>query len=181
MVQRTDKILVQRKSPRAKWIEYNEGLYFITICTHDKTHYFGEIIKGKMHLTKIGTSLYEELTYASKHHPHIGVPLFVVMPNHCHFIVNIKSVSINDSDATRCVPTKEERLHNKIKSPKRTLLSSYIGCLKAAVTRHANSISKDFKWQSRYHDHTIRNINELNNISEYIKTNVDRWEHDCFY
>ena len=35
--------IFQRKTPRASWIEYNEGMYFITICTRDKKHYFGMI------------------------------------------------------------------------------------------------------------------------------------------
>ena len=33
-----------RKSPRwANWDYSNEGYYFVTICTKDRIHYFGEI------------------------------------------------------------------------------------------------------------------------------------------
>jgi REP element-mobilizing transposase RayT len=173
--------LPQRKSPRAKWIEYNEGMFFITICTHHKKHYFGEIIDEEMHFSKIGKTLNDELENTSLHHPHIEVPIFVVMPNHFHSIVIIKKGQNQHADATRSVPTSKERLSNGINSDKRTLLSTYIGCLKAAVTRYAHTLNENFKWQSRYHDHAIRNINELNNISQYIKTNVAKWEHDCFY
>ena len=51
------KILPKRKSPRAQWIEYNAGLYFITICTHNWVHYFGEIKFGKIYLTELGEDL----------------------------------------------------------------------------------------------------------------------------
>lgn len=37
-----------RKTPRAQFLDYDEGDYFITICTHDRKHYFGEIYNGEM-------------------------------------------------------------------------------------------------------------------------------------
>ena len=44
----------KRKSPRANFHNYSGGCYFVTICTQDKRHYFGKIIEGEMHLSKIG-------------------------------------------------------------------------------------------------------------------------------
>ena len=41
-------------SSRATWHEYNGGMYFVTVCTQNKEHYFGEIQDGVMHLTEIG-------------------------------------------------------------------------------------------------------------------------------
>ena len=32
-------------SARAKWHDYNGGIYFITICTKYRMHYFGEIVQ----------------------------------------------------------------------------------------------------------------------------------------
>lgn len=43
-----------RKSPRASFHNYSGGIYFITICTNNKIHYFGEITNGKMQLSDIG-------------------------------------------------------------------------------------------------------------------------------
>lgn len=34
----------QRKSPRANFHDYSGGDYFVTICTRDKEHYFGQIV-----------------------------------------------------------------------------------------------------------------------------------------
>ena len=39
----------------------------------------------------------------------------------------------------------------------------------------------EFAWQARYHDHIIRNSCDGNNISDYIKTNVERWANDIFF
>ena len=58
--------LPQRKSPRAKWLDYNEGEYFVTVCTHNWIHYFGEIVDGKIHLSQIGQFLTECLENTKK-------------------------------------------------------------------------------------------------------------------
>ena len=41
-------------SARAQWHNYDGGEYFVTICTRDREHYFGEIAGGKMHLSEMG-------------------------------------------------------------------------------------------------------------------------------
>ena len=41
-------------SARAQWHDYNGGEYFVTICTHGREHYFGEISDGQMNLSEIG-------------------------------------------------------------------------------------------------------------------------------
>ena len=92
-----------RKSPRANWLEYNEGLYFITICTHRRVHYFGEIIDAEMHFSPIGKYLCEELSRVSIHHPHINILQFVVMPNHFHAIVDV-------NNAARCTAVPKKML-----------------------------------------------------------------------
>lgn len=160
-----------RKSPRAKWLEYNEGVYFLTICTLNHVHYFGTIVDGEMCLSAVGAFLQNELEHVEQHHPHVSVLQYVVMPNHVHAILN----------ATRCVPTCEERVEKKIQCGKRPLLSSFVGSLKAAVTRYAHSIAMPFAWQTRYHDHAIRGVDDCNKIAAYIDNNVANWKTDCFY
>ena len=168
-----------RKSPRAKWLEYNEGVYFLTICTLNHVHYFGTIVDGEMCLSAVGAFLQNELEHVEQHHPHVSVLQYVVMPNHVHAIVEIGEKIPHD--ATRCVPTCEERVEKKIQCGKRPLLSSFVGSLKAAVTRYAHSIAMPFAWQTRYHDHAIRGVDDCNKIAAYIDNNVANWKTDCFY
>ena len=179
-----------RKSPRAKWLEYNEGVYFLTICTLNHVHYFGTIVDGEMCLSAVGAFLQNELEHVEQHHPHVSVLQYVVMPNHVHAIVEIgekiphdatRCDSENTHHATRCVPTCEERVEKKIQCGKRPLLSSFVGSLKAAVTRYAHSIAMPFAWQTRYHDHAIRGVDDCNKIAAYIDNNVANWKTDCFY
>lgn len=61
--------------------------YFITICTQDREHFFGEIRNGKMILSGAGI-LADVFWHEIKHHAiNIELGEFVVMPNHVHGIL----------------------------------------------------------------------------------------------
>ena len=163
-----------RKTPRAQWFDYNGSTYFVTICTKDMRHYFGEIFDDEMHLSPMGQFLHDELSSPTAHHPHVGVPLFTVMPNHVHLILTVGTRRADEkkhpltADTARRVPTAH------------TLLGTYIASLKSAVTRYANLCGIPFAWQPRYHDHIIRGFDDANNIGRYITGNVLRWSIDRF-
>ena len=176
-----------RKTPRASWIAYNEGMYFVTVCTKNKKHHFGWIANGEMHLTEIGKILNSELANPKAHHPHITIPLFVVMPNHFHAIiivgtpVNINHRNLPEVANDRYLPQYiEASQHVPARGRNNPLLSTYIGSLKSAVTKIARKIVSDFAWQQRYHDHMITNNYECNQIAEYITNNVVRWDLDRY-
>ena len=59
-------------------------------------------------------------------------------------------------------------------------LSVCIGGIKSSVTKFANENNIGFAWQSRFHDHIVRDTNEMNLITDYIENNVAQWESDCF-
>lgn len=175
-----------RKSPRAAWIPYNEGSYFVTACTKDMVNYFGSIRDGQMFLSEIGRILTDELSAPQEHHRHIRVPLFVVMPNHFHGIIEVstpeKETNLPGTRTERCVAGFVAAAYC-VPPPQRNLplLSAYIGSLKSYVTRMARQEKPDFGWQTRYHDHLIRSERDLKLIAEYIENNVARWSDDCFH
>jgi len=74
---------------RASWHDYNSGEYFITICTKDRKHYFGEIINGEMQLSMIGKYIDECIQKISEHNQYAQIPEYVIMPDHIHLIVII--------------------------------------------------------------------------------------------
>ena len=73
-----------------------DGSYFITICTKNREHFFGEIVSGKMHLSNIGV-LADIFWYEIKNHAkNIKLDAFVVMPNHIHAILTLNGGYIDD-------------------------------------------------------------------------------------
>ena len=60
-------------------------------------------------------------------------------------------------------------------------LSFLVGSIKSNITRYANQKRIEFAWQSRFHDHIVRNIDELNNIAAYVENNVVNWHEDVFH
>lgn len=43
-----------RHTVRADWHDYNGGIYFVTICSHDKKHIFGTIKNGGIAYSSLG-------------------------------------------------------------------------------------------------------------------------------
>lgn len=91
---------------------------------------------------------------------------YVVMPNHLHAIIGIGDNEYNTRgadrggecrDAMHCVSTtgKNQSPQNQF-GPQRKNLSSIIRGFKIGVTKNARLINPDFGWQSRFHDHIIR-------------------------
>jgi len=154
-----------RKNIRAEFHDYSGGEYFITICTRDKEHYLGEIQNNVMQFSEIGAFADKQLQELHSHYKYVEVPLFVVMPNHIHAIINI----FEPADAPGCIPTM------------RTALSVVVGGFKQAVTMYARRNNIEFGWQKRFHDHIIRGVRDGNMISDYIRNNVSNWKNDCFY
>ena len=170
-------------SARATWHDYNGGAYFVTICTRDMEHYFGEIVGGEMNMTEIGEYVQQCIKNIPQHNTYANVPAFVVMPNHVHLIVIIDDE--NADSICRDVPWrvstfgKNETMQTIANQQGR--LSTMIGGFKQSVTRYANANSISFAWQTRFHDRIIRDCDEMNNIAEYIENNVARWESDEFH
>lgn len=63
-------------------------------------------------------------------------------------------------------------------APQSKNLPSIIRGFKAAITTYARKNNIEFQWQSRYYDRIIRNSQELEAISYYIKNNPNKWDED---
>ena len=171
----------ERRPTRAKWHNYNGGDYFVTICTKDRKSYFGEVSSGNnVELTPIGSYLKMQIDGLSEHYPYASVFTYIIMPNHLHMIIQI--------DANKTPYNRGDIINNDGKNEymraianKQGWLSVCIGGMKSAVTRFANANGLDFGWHESYHDHIIRDINEMNYIAGYIVLNPIRWENDKFH
>ena len=71
------------------WDYANNGAYFITICTQNREHFFGNIKNGNMQLSEIGKLAQQFWYEIPNHFPMVELGNFVVMPNHVHGILII--------------------------------------------------------------------------------------------
>jgi len=193
-----------RKSPRKKGYDYSlAGVYFVTICTHERDMIFGDVLNGVMRYTALGHIVHDCWVTTSDHFPHIEVDCFVVMPNHVHAIIVIheknvdektdeinKNLDVGTRHALSLHNHTEPNGHGVMKNGrfypsgvKPRSLGAIVGSYKSAVTKIANRTLDDppsFLWQSRYHDHIIRNDKEFNMIRQYVLANPARWNEDRF-
>ena len=172
-------------SARAAWHEYDDGIYFITICTAGMTHYLGEISDGVMHLSEIGNIANDCFTRMSVYYPYAEIPLFVIMPNHIHAIVVINGGdNVNGRDAinrvsTTTTITSSSSTGTISRNPMiHKSLGTVIRGVKARISRVAHQNGISFGWQTRFYDHIIRTHAEMNRIAEYIENNVAKWDLD---
>lgn len=147
------------------WDYSSPGFYFITICTLNMNKFFGKITSGEMELSKIGKIASTELSTTIQIRKYtINIPVWVIMPNHLHLIIEIKHVS---RDVARYVSTNTTHVStnnftNKnpmsVISPKSNSIASIIRSYKSAVKSQCNRIPVFFAWQSRFYDHLIRSL-----------------------
>ncbi len=89
---------------------------------------------------------------------------------------------VSDTEKTlRATSLREKNQHFKNISPKIGSLSTIIRSYKSIVTSKAKAINPNFAWQSRFHDHIIRDANSLNNIQNYISNNPQNWHNDNLF
>lgn len=194
------------ESVRLKGWDYSSpAAYFITVVTKNRECYFGDIKDGRMHLTKSGEISKHCFKQIPNHFPFVSLDDFVIMPNHVHGILFIKKRNRNrsvvetlhgvdtlDSVETlhatslpmkgktpglKRVSTKKNNTMSSI-APEKGSLSTIIRSFKSAVTRTSRLFNPDFEWQSRYHDHIIRDEKTLNKIRQYIIQNPLNWYLD---
>jgi len=255
------------------WDYGNNAAYFITICTQNREHYFGEIKNGEMQLNELGENATRFWLDIPKHFPFIELGNFVVMPNHTHGILIIdktpnntnngcgisKNVVGNGCDDGNYVvgcdngdgtvgrddgnggdvdtpklgvstspypstpyastpypstiapsspptiasapqptqtpfnissPIYNSSIQNETQKPKNGgkneqwkpgTIGVIINQYKRIVTINNRKINPNFKWQSNYHDHIIRNSFSFENIQNYIEKNPSNWNEDKFY
>ena len=194
-----DKFLAKYRISSArlsKWDYSSNGAYFLTICTARRQHYFGRIINAEMQLSKIGEYATVCWMNIPDHFAYFYLDAFVIMPNHLHGIVLIEKPFIYNSRGCHIVKTRhalslhqpnsaespklESRPHFRFRNQGKNTISAMVGSFKSAVTNLCNENKFRFGWQSRFHDHIIRDKHEFYRIRNYIVNNPANWKQDRF-
>lgn len=170
--------LPKRKRIRLQEYDYSQvGVYFVTICAHEKKHIFGavgaihESPEPICHLSSCGEILYSAIMGLEQRFPNIKIDNFVVMPNHVHLMIQLLEKEGDGQRAHRDTPLQG-----------RSELSKVVGYLKMNVSKKIHEIQPDLQvWQRSFHDHIIRNQTAYLEIWQYIDENQQKWQEDCYY
>jgi len=200
--------LPNRRSIRLKGYDYSqEGMYFITICCYHRICLFGNVRDGEMRLNVAGKAAEKCWKKIPEHFKRVELHEFVIMPNHIHGIIEIKSVGANhhspadetgqnvDDDLTKPSKTNQKQLSNQmpkyraknlspLQRPRGTskTVGSIVRGVKIGITKWMRNNTDVYPvWQRNYYDHIIRNTTAYLRIAEYIKNNPVNWEGDEFY
>ncbi|MCC7455048.1 MAG: transposase [Crocinitomix sp.] len=190
-----DKFKNKYRIPSARlrnWDYSSKGAYFITICTQNRAHLFGEIIGCEMQLNETGQLAEKFWMEIPAHFPFVELGNFVVMPNHFHGILIINEsipppvetpklgVSTPPTTTATTPPPTINKNGGKNEKWKSNSIGSIINQFKRIVTINARKIHTDFAWQSRFHDHIIRDNASFQRIQTYIANNPLNWNKDKF-
>ena len=149
---RYDPAVHHRRSIRLPTWDYSEsGAYFVTICTHDR-----ECILDDAANLAILEDVWRRVI-GSGH----GLGEFVAMPKHVHGIVWIA-----EPDA--------------VGAPSGSL-GQIVGSFKSATAKRINNRANtpgEPVWQRNYHEHIIRDEDDLNRVRQYILDSPRKWGED---
>lgn len=158
-----DGVLPKRKHLRLKEYDYSQnGAYFVTICTKNRANVLWEAVGTGIArppwLSQYGNVVEKAIRNIPFCYTGVSVDNYAVMPNHVHLLLRIEA---DENGRAMPVPT----------------ISTIIQQTKGYVTKQ---IGRSI-WQSRFHDHVVRNQVDYDDIYRYIENNPTQWELDELY
>ena len=161
-----EKDLPIRKNPRLEGYDYSKGGgFFITVCAETRKNILSEICRGdpcgrpQIKLTELG-KVAEKVLKSLEDKYDIILDEYVIMPDHIHFLIFIKS----ERATARVAPT----------------LGRIVGAYKSIVanewrkTCNNRGESPGKLWQRNYYEHIIRNRQDFEEIKRYIFDNPEK-------
>ncbi|MDD5455878.1 MAG: hypothetical protein PHV30_02460 [Candidatus Margulisbacteria bacterium] len=190
--------MYNRRSIRLKGYDYTQsGAYFITLCTQDRKHLFGEIVNHEIKLNDLGVIAARCWLEIPVHYPKVQLDEYIIMPNHIHGILIVGESFSSREELSPIVRANnyspqpgwpqpgwpqpgwpQPDVSSNPKGTSRTI-GAIVRGYKIGVTKWAKE-NKAFEkiWLRNYYEHIIRNELELTRIRGYIKNNPLNWSND---
>ena len=192
-----DREINQRRSIRLKGYDYSQaGLYFVTICTHQRQCLFNETGKDPARQNPAWLMIKSNWAELPARFSFIELDDFVVMPNHLHGLLQV----IHEGKREEKEQEEKEREGRTQGSPLQAQVTQYVhpvgtkaGSLGRVIQAFKSLTTHQYTtgvksdnwpafdgkiWQRDYHDHIVRNEVALDSIRHYIATNPCEWEQD---
>ncbi|HRF78981.1 MAG TPA: hypothetical protein PL070_02735 [Flavobacteriales bacterium] len=198
-----------RRSIRLRGYDYTRtGAYYVTVCTHERLHSFGQVVDGIMRYSPMGNIVQRCWDAIPEHMPMVVCDAFVVMPNHVHGIIVITDTvtELPGPPAIRrggefAAPTDPGPADIPVVPPPpddpgiprrppiaimpKNSLGHIMQTFKAAVSRQAirdGLVPRGTSiWQRGYYEHIIRDGDAHDRIARYIADNPANWKDDRFH
>lgn len=168
-----------RHSIRLQYFDYSQsGAYFVTICTHERTCLFGDVVDGDMRLSDAGKIVEQCWLAIPIHFPRVDLDAFAVMPNHVHGIIVLTNRIVGAKNFSPLHQYDSTTGKLPSRSPSETI-GSIVRGFKIGVTKwfRKNTVT-DTVWQRNYYEHIIRSEESLQRIRRYVHENPLRWTFD---
>lgn len=173
-----------RRTIRLQTYDYsNEGLYFVTICTHNRQPLFGQIVNDEMELNDAGRMVEKQYHLLEQKYSNVTCREYIVMPNHFHCIIQITDNEFVGAGSA-CPKTSTNTtniMHSGGQTPplRNITLGQIVGYFKYQTTKNVNFNKR--LWQRNYYEHIIRTQHSYEEIVTYILENPKRWSKDSLY
>jgi REP element-mobilizing transposase RayT len=148
-----------RRRPHYRLAGYDyaqAGIYFVTICVRDRRCLFGSVRDDAVALSDIGDAIDASWREMPLVMADIALDLHVVMPNHLHGLLELKTTGSRG-------------------------LAAAVQAFKSLSTRRVNALRVTPGaplWQRGYYEHIVRNQADLDRIRQYIADNPGKWAYD---
>jgi REP element-mobilizing transposase RayT len=145
------------------------GVYFVTVCSHERKCTFGRVESGAVELFPLGRIVRESWLEIPYHFARVELDTFVVMPNHLHGVLVLHEDFVQRAQHAAPLQIKAASLPAVLRS------------FKAAATKRARDASllgSNPLWQRNYYEHIVRPGEALNDIRKYVSENPARWALD---
>jgi len=162
------------------WDYTSDGRYFITVCTIGRKNLFGTIENGIIILNENGRIVEQCWFDLPNHYSNLILDAFVVMPNHIHGIMIIDNSIVETGFKPVSTETGFKPVSTDSKSKMHGIFE-FVRALKTFSSRRMNNLENTAgkqRWQTRFHDHIIRDEQELIRIQQYIHNNPSSWDND---
>jgi len=183
-----------RRSIRLKGYDYGQlGVYFITLCTHNKECWFGEIRDSQMCLNQLGKIVTQEWLRTPEIRPEIALDEWIVMPNHLHGIIIITNPNPSPHPANPVGAHRRAPSSHHVSNPQRApsqfrrysnSLPSIIAGFKSVTTKRINILRETPRiplWQRNYYESVVCDTEHLEHVRNYIRANPSCWKDDSEY
>ena len=174
-----DPLRHHRRSIRLTGYDYAQaGEYYVTLCVKDRDCILGEILQNEVRLSRIGEIVKQCWEGIPKHFSNAMLDEFIIMPNHLHGIVilvgtrHAVSQPITSSQREKIPLQMGEEFGKPICGSLSTIMRSFKS---AAANRIHSKGYPEFAWQSRFHDHILRDTYDLDRVRRYMRNNPTRW------